>query len=123
MTCHCRAEFCFVCGVRWKNCECPQWNEQRLIDTARMRADHDIGVRARVAQPVRYEAAVARMAENIRVNHGCVWHSWRGTGPGNCEECGDYLPVFLKVRFSSLGVWFWRLVVDIYCPPPSLDVP
>ncbi|TEB19942.1 hypothetical protein FA13DRAFT_297013 [Coprinellus micaceus] len=97
MTCHCRAEFCFVCGVRWKNCECPQWNEQRLIDTARMRADHDIGVRARVAQPVRYEAAVARMAENIRVNHGCVWHSWRGTGPGNCEECGDYLPVFLKM--------------------------
>ena len=83
------------------------------MDTARMRVGHDVGAREREAQPVRYEAAVARMVENIRVNHGCAWHSWRGTGPGNCEECGDYLPVFLKVSFSlgrDLRGGRWRLL-------------
>lgn len=102
MTCTCRSEFCFVCGVRWKNCPCPQWDEARLEVTARMRAQNDLGERVRVAQPVRYEAEVVRMAENLRQNHGCVNHWWRSTGPGHCEECGDYLPVYLKVCWLLL---------------------
>ncbi|KAJ3521790.1 hypothetical protein NMY22_g12165 [Coprinellus aureogranulatus] len=97
MTCTCHTEFCFICGVKWKECTCPQWDEERLLDTARMRAQNDLGARAREAEPVRFQERVERMAENLRVNHGCVFHSWRGTGPGNCEECGDYMPVFLKM--------------------------
>ncbi|PIL32154.1 hypothetical protein GSI_06860 [Ganoderma sinense ZZ0214-1] len=30
MTCRCRFEFCYMCGSRWKTCDCPQWHEERL---------------------------------------------------------------------------------------------
>ncbi|KAI1150465.1 hypothetical protein F4825DRAFT_468172 [Nemania diffusa] len=32
--CKCRAEFCYNCGVKWKNCQCAQWDEQRLYNRA-----------------------------------------------------------------------------------------
>ncbi|KAF9870079.1 ibr domain-containing protein [Colletotrichum karsti] len=37
MTCQCGAQFCMICGVKWKNCECPWFNhetagEDRLHD-------------------------------------------------------------------------------------------
>ncbi|KAH6890926.1 IBR domain-containing protein [Coprinopsis sp. MPI-PUGE-AT-0042] len=31
VTCRCRTQFCYACGVEWKNCACPQWNERHLI--------------------------------------------------------------------------------------------
>ncbi|QPG94924.1 hypothetical protein C2857_007336 [Epichloe festucae Fl1] len=27
MTCRCGAEFCMICGVKWKNCDCPWFND------------------------------------------------------------------------------------------------
>ncbi|KAF8553207.1 hypothetical protein OG21DRAFT_1273259 [Imleria badia] len=30
-TCRCGTEFCYLCRARWKTCECPQWDEQRLV--------------------------------------------------------------------------------------------
>jgi hypothetical protein len=102
MTCTCHTQFCFICGVLWKNCACPQWDEERLLVTARMRAQNDLGEAVREAEPVRYEAEVVRMADNLRENHGCENHWWRGTGAGHCEECGDYMPLFLKVGFFQM---------------------
>ncbi|KAF8872792.1 hypothetical protein CPB84DRAFT_660014 [Gymnopilus junonius] len=32
--CRCKAQFCYLCGVNWKSCECPQFAEARLIDPA-----------------------------------------------------------------------------------------
>lgn len=29
--CICGAEFCYVCGERWKRCDCPRWNEDSLF--------------------------------------------------------------------------------------------
>jgi hypothetical protein len=37
MTCRCRAEFCYLCSVPWKNCKCAQWDEGRLVEEARAR--------------------------------------------------------------------------------------
>ncbi|KAL2838628.1 IBR finger domain protein [Aspergillus pseudoustus] len=34
MTCRCGAQFCYNCGVEWKNCQCEQWNEHRLLARA-----------------------------------------------------------------------------------------
>ncbi|CAF5060412.1 unnamed protein product [Rotaria sp. Silwood1] len=39
MTCRCRAQFCYICSTPWKNCQCPQWDEQNLHDEARARAE------------------------------------------------------------------------------------
>jgi hypothetical protein len=37
MTCRCRAEFCYLCSIPWKNCKCSQWDEARLLEEARVR--------------------------------------------------------------------------------------
>lgn len=28
MTCHCTAQFCYVCGSKWKSCDCPWFNHE-----------------------------------------------------------------------------------------------
>lgn len=30
MTCRCRAEFCMVCGLKWKSCDCPWFNYEAV---------------------------------------------------------------------------------------------
>lgn len=30
MTCRCRAEFCMMCGLKWKTCDCPWFNYQAV---------------------------------------------------------------------------------------------
>ncbi|KAL8996062.1 MAG: hypothetical protein Q9169_004338 [Polycauliona sp. 2 TL-2023] len=30
MTCRCKAEFCMICGVQWKGCDCPWFNYQTV---------------------------------------------------------------------------------------------
>ncbi|KAI4088369.1 MAG: hypothetical protein LQ344_006154 [Seirophora lacunosa] len=30
MTCRCKAEFCMICGVKWKGCDCPWFNYQAV---------------------------------------------------------------------------------------------
>ena len=30
MTCRCRAEFCMVCGLKWKTCDCPWFNYEAV---------------------------------------------------------------------------------------------
>ncbi|KAI9894856.1 MAG: hypothetical protein M1814_000076 [Vezdaea aestivalis] len=39
MTCRCRAEFCMICGSKWKTCNCPWFN----YDNAVTNAGHDRG--------------------------------------------------------------------------------
>ncbi|KAK5161559.1 hypothetical protein LTR04_004192 [Oleoguttula sp. CCFEE 6159] len=36
MTCRCTAEFCMVCGERWKTCDCPWFNYTALQDGDRL---------------------------------------------------------------------------------------
>ncbi|KAL1635009.1 hypothetical protein SLS58_010461 [Diplodia intermedia] len=36
MTCRCTAQFCMLCGARWKTCECPWFNYQHLDDEDRL---------------------------------------------------------------------------------------
>ncbi|KAL8912300.1 MAG: hypothetical protein Q9171_002672 [Xanthocarpia ochracea] len=31
MTCRCKAEFCMICGVKWKGCDCPWFNYQTVV--------------------------------------------------------------------------------------------
>lgn len=36
MTCRCRAEFCIVCGSKWKSCDCPWFNYDSLPNPDRL---------------------------------------------------------------------------------------
>lgn len=36
MTCRCGAEFCMICGVKWKNCECPWFSYDSADDQLEM---------------------------------------------------------------------------------------
>lgn len=36
MTCRCMAEFCMICGAKWKTCDCPWFNYSQLPDPDRL---------------------------------------------------------------------------------------
>ncbi|MCJ1477217.1 hypothetical protein MMC13_005888 [Lambiella insularis] len=58
MTCRCRAEFCMICGVPWKGCDCPWFTyaaveQDRLLhadDAQARREGHRAEIRARHAE-------------------------------------------------------------------------
>ncbi|KAJ7588818.1 hypothetical protein C8J56DRAFT_1004383 [Mycena floridula] len=80
------AEFCYVCGVRWKNCECPQWDEERLVNAAEERENVIAGALRRV-NPIEYQQRVQARVVELRENHDCAYHSWR-EGMEVCSRCG-----------------------------------
>jgi hypothetical protein len=51
--CPCGAQFCYICGLRWKTCECPQWEEPRLYARATQIAQRDADPRRRLFRPQR----------------------------------------------------------------------
>lgn len=51
MTCRCTAEFCMVCGLKWKSCDCPWFNYQAV--------DPHLG------DPVRYQEELDRRREQV----------------------------------------------------------
>ncbi|BGP14324.1 hypothetical protein JCM10213_004451 [Rhodosporidiobolus nylandii] len=54
--CLCGCQFCYACGASWKTCDCPLWDEQRLLEW-RGRA-----VRPEVQLPAVPQGAVHRAA-------------------------------------------------------------
>ncbi|KAF8603831.1 hypothetical protein BDV93DRAFT_441617 [Ceratobasidium sp. AG-I] len=111
MTCRCRHEFCYICAEQWKNCTCPQWDEDRLVTQAERRVVREQGVLPRAAQPVQIavrQAEVRRVADDLRENHECAHHRFgfaRQGGSGNCESCGNWLRDFLlRCRGCSIQV-------------------
>lgn len=92
--CRCGAQFCYVCGERWKTCNCEQWHENSLLDRAGTVVDRDVGHELDVVErAVRME----QEQQNLRDNHECGHESWR-VRPGpfqQCEECQDLLPQYI----------------------------
>ncbi|KAK5955878.1 hypothetical protein OHC33_003519 [Knufia fluminis] len=85
ISCRCSHEFCYKCGVApWKNCGCPQWDEEMLIERTQQ-------VAAREGRDV------AEVREEIITRHNCnhVDHWEYVGGGGRCEECSQRLPIFL----------------------------
>jgi hypothetical protein len=52
MTCRCTAEFCMLCGVRWKGCDCPWFNYENFDST--------------LGDPLRAQEALDRRREQER---------------------------------------------------------
>lgn len=76
MKCRCTAEFCMVCGSKWKSCECPWFNYANLPDPDRlrdMRVPEDVQVvyrRVFDAQAARPGGARAPAVREIPVRRG-----------------------------------------------------
>lgn len=69
-----------------------------MYATAEARMEREYGQGARAERPNEWRRELQEFAQNLRVNHDCYpRHRWRSHGPGECEECGMYMPVFLKV--------------------------
>jgi len=118
ITCRCGVAFCYACGVPWKGCACPQWEEQRLTIAAaeeveRQERVHGAAqggrwggtaaprveggaVAAAAAREARIAAAATRMR---RVGHDECGHAWVRRGASGlttrrCERCSYALPVY-----------------------------
>lgn len=98
MTCRCRAQFCYLCAVPWKGCQCRQWDENRLLETARLRVENELGAGAQQAAPTVFRERVQQRVERLRYNHDCGadGHRWRRrNGGGACESCYHFLDQYL----------------------------
>ncbi|RAH55205.1 hypothetical protein BO85DRAFT_470556 [Aspergillus piperis CBS 112811] len=91
ITCKCRAEICYLCGLQWKTCECVTWDEGRLLARAAEVVDRQAP--APLAPPIR-DILVQRMRANLMENHECEhrgrFRRLEGSGWGvfECEICG-----------------------------------
>ncbi|EHK49360.1 hypothetical protein TRIATDRAFT_82700 [Trichoderma atroviride IMI 206040] len=94
ITCHCGAQFCYVCGVPWKDCRCDQWDEHRLLDRANVLVDRD--ARGMQIEQADRAVRVERERHNLVENHQCLHQRWRSRrGSFQCEECYHQLPQFI----------------------------
>lgn len=58
MTCRCRAEFCMICGLKWKTCDCP-WFNYEAVENDRL---HHMNIPRRVAVPGAIPGAILNPA-------------------------------------------------------------
>jgi len=70
MTCMCKSQFCYVCGMKWKTCNCDQWDEERLIERAENLVDNGRAPQANYQIHGRAEQ-VAQAVEHLREHHEC----------------------------------------------------
>jgi hypothetical protein len=105
ITCRCKTEFCYLCAVRWKNCTCRQWDDDRLLDAAEQRVINEFGPGAAAAAPALHAQRVAARAARLRTDHFCEHGRWKKRqGGGHCESCGYFLRDYLLVSpFPSYG--------------------
>ncbi|GAA5983810.1 hypothetical protein JCM11641_005200 [Rhodosporidiobolus odoratus] len=86
MTCLCSRQFCYLCAADWKTCNCLQWDENLLLRAAqnRVRAEEQARPRDRdvLLPDVPRANAVARVVEQLRVNHECEHEDWYLHGAG-----------------------------------------
>ena len=89
--CPCSAEFCYVCGLKWKTCKCPLWDESRLLLRANEVVDRGGNIDA-VAQ--------------VQARAGCYHEGFRMLPEaGRCQDCGNYMHNFiLECRRCPLRV-------------------
>ncbi|AEO71239.1 uncharacterized protein THITE_2058763 [Thermothielavioides terrestris NRRL 8126] len=94
MTCRCKAEFCYICGAKWKTCDCPQWNEDRLLARANVIVNRDPG--AQQLNDAGRANRVERERRNLVHNHECQHDNWQVRhGENRCEQCHDDLPLYI----------------------------
>ncbi|KAK7528013.1 uncharacterized protein IWZ02DRAFT_142882 [Phyllosticta citriasiana] len=88
MTCKCGAEWCYLCGMRWKDCTCQLFEEHHLLQRA-----ENLVARGQRAQP---GAGAADIYQRLMQHHECTDHRWTYVpGSHRCEACNFRLPQYI----------------------------
>ncbi|EFQ30658.1 IBR finger domain-containing protein [Colletotrichum graminicola] len=100
ITCRCQSHFCYLCLAEWKNCQCPMWDEGRLLAAGEERVQRD--PRARNLAQEERQAAVQQAQIYIEENHDCNHAFWRSISInpntrhlGWCLGCDERMSVFI----------------------------
>ena len=95
--CRCGHQFCYLCGVRWKDCTCELFNEDRLLERAGQIADRPQPRGAPAVLEADRNERVQAIAQELRDRHDCEHEGrWRRIdGRSRCEECGHWLRDFI----------------------------
>ncbi|PHH65740.1 hypothetical protein CDD81_1467 [Ophiocordyceps australis] len=94
MTCICGAQFCYVCGLAWKICDCAPWDENRLIASIEAIADRQ--AEEQVVNVQQWEREIEQERQEFRENDDCYPHAWTWrTGSYRCEDCFEMFTLFI----------------------------
>ncbi|KAK0386748.1 hypothetical protein NLU13_6584 [Sarocladium strictum] len=92
MTCRCGAQFCYRCGVKWKNCPCSDWDAGLLNQRARELVDREAD---RPLVPAVRRMRVEEMERELIATHECSHqnkftrlNAGRPHDGFRCEICG-----------------------------------
>lgn len=80
-----------MCAARWKECDCAQWDETRLLERAETLAAR----RHRTALPAAEQIAEMReyLVDFDDCDHLDQWT--KVMDEAECELCGDIMPLFI----------------------------
>ncbi|KAK4226406.1 hypothetical protein QBC38DRAFT_230656 [Podospora fimiseda] len=96
ITCPCSAQFCYACGGPWKQCSCPQWQEELLYDRANAIVNRNLAGQHQQLGGRQRAALVEQERRHLIENHECQHRSWTSRfGRHRCEECRDWLPTYI----------------------------
>ncbi|KAF2796595.1 hypothetical protein K505DRAFT_400921 [Melanomma pulvis-pyrius CBS 109.77] len=110
MTCRCGFEFCYLCGVEWRQCGCAFWIERYLLERAEQVVDR---AAPRNIQPAERQRRIEVVQEQLRDTDECehrgrrkfeMIHGGRRTR-FQCEMCNSSHRLFiLRCRRCHLDV-------------------
>lgn len=118
MTCRCMAEFCMICGNKWKTCDCPWFNYEAVeadrLEHLNMAQDRRVYIDEDRRAPIRYQEEIdrrrhqehrdevlARRMEALGVDEDPSNQIMGGDGPGNVFGIGNAAEHFLNHDFRQ----------------------
>ncbi|KAF8858471.1 ariadne RING finger [Acephala macrosclerotiorum] len=99
ITCKCSAQFCYTCGVQWKNCTCEIWEERNLLGRAEQVVDREADYP--IAAPERHRRVV-EIRRELQANHEC-------DHPGRWERQEGYRRRGYKCEICDARHWKYIL--------------
>jgi hypothetical protein len=98
MTCRCTAEFCMICGLKWKSCDCP-WFNYEAVENDRLQ---HMNIPAARGQQVRYrEELEARRAQEERDEALARRLQAMGLGNGDADGAGGFVGMGMDQNFMQ----------------------
>ena len=104
-TCHCTAQFCYVCGSKWKTCDCP-WFNYEPGEAEREYVVPDWNAREPVPPQVADRPQRGNRRDQLRQDEEVARRLAREPGPGGEDLAREYyeLPPALQIDpLAALG--------------------